>query len=130
MGRLHNNSQEEIFICVQTSYFSVFFGLKAAKPPLIICHVSKKRRIWAIRRMAEHLGPWSSVWNPRADKQIKCGTAGEDRRETFKQISAHVEARGGAGLPKINTQTSFFFLHAAKTQLRGCWYFICNHTEL
>lgn len=44
--------------------------------------------------MVEHLGPSQSVRNPRADKQIKCGTAGEDRRESFKQISAHVEARG------------------------------------
>lgn len=47
-----------------------------------------------LHRMAEHLGPSSSTWNPRADKQIKCGTAGEDRRESFKQISTHVEARG------------------------------------
>lgn len=67
--------------------------LKAARPPLIICQVSKKGG-FELHRMAEHLGPSSSVWNPRADKQIKCGTAGEDRRESFKQISAHVEARG------------------------------------
>lgn len=66
--------------------------LKAARPPLIIWQVSKKKRGgFELHRMAEHLGPSSSVWNPRADKQIKCGTVGEDRRESFKQISAHVE---------------------------------------
>lgn len=94
--------------------------LKAARPPLIICQVSKKGG-FELHRMAEHLGPSSSVWNPRADKQIKCGTAGEDRRESFKQISPHVEARGLPNVfmsrtPKKNTQTSvrqiFFYLPA------------------
>lgn len=68
------------------------------RPPLIICQVSKKKK-----KKKEDLSctAWLStsdprrlVWNRRADKQIKCGTAGEDRRESFKQISAHVEARG------------------------------------
>lgn len=47
---------------------------------------------------------------PRADKQIKCGTAGEDRRESFKQISTHVEAREGSScFHAQDPQNPFFF---------------------
>lgn len=100
--------------------------LRAARPPLIICQVSKKKGGFELHRMAEHLGPSSSVWNPRADKQIKCGTAGEDRRESFKQISAHVEARGALQRfhvpdPQKGTHRllleRFFFFHPAHVRV-------------
>lgn len=104
----------------------------------------KNKGGFELHRMAEHPGPSSSAWNPRADKQIKCGTAGKNRRESFKQISAHVEAWGLPNIfmswtAKLQTQTlsggiaspacdSLLFLKI-NGQTCNCNYFNCDKSS-
>lgn len=88
---------------------------------------SQKKGGFELHRMAEHLGPSSFVWNPRADKQIKCGTAGEEQEGKFQtNICTCGRSRAGGsqtfscpGPPKWTHQTSVplfphFFLNLHK----------------
>lgn len=62
---------------------------------------SQKKGGFELHRMAEHLGPSSSVWNPRAEEQIKCGTAGEEQEGKFQtNICTCGGSRVGGGAPK------------------------------
>lgn len=63
---------------------------------------SQKKGGFELHRMAEHLGPSSSVWNPRAEEQIKCGTAGEEQEGKFQtNICTCGGSRVGGGLPNV-----------------------------
>lgn len=61
---------------------------------------SQKKGGFELHRMAEHLGPSSSVWNPRAEEQIKCGTAGEEQEGKFQTNICTCGGSRVGGAPK------------------------------
>lgn len=61
---------------------------------------SQKKGGFELHRMAEHLGPSSSVWNPRAEEQIKCGTAGEEQEGKFQTNICTCGGSRAGGAPK------------------------------
>lgn len=89
---------------------------------------SQKKGGFELHRMAEHLGPSSSVWNPRAEEQIKCGTAGEEQEGKFQtnictcggsRVGGGSQTFSCPGPPKWTHQTSVplfphFFLNLHK----------------
>lgn len=110
---------------------------------------SQKKGGFELHRMAEHLGPSSSVWNPRAEEQIKCGTAGEEQEGKFQtNICTCGGSRVGGGFqtfscpgpPKWTHQTSVplfphFFFKSAQAHVRAFYssssssynyYYWCN----
>lgn len=61
---------------------------------------SQKKGGFELHRMAEHLGPSSSAWNPRAEEQIKCGTAGEEQEGKFQTNICTCGGSRAGGAPK------------------------------
>lgn len=95
---------------------------------------SQKKGGFELHRMAEHLGPSSSVWNPRAEEQIKCGTAGEEQEGKFQtnictcggsRVGGGSQTFSCPGPPKWTHQTSVpLFPHFFKICTSPCESFL------
>lgn len=104
MDKPHKNSHKEIFICVNlrclTFYFCVhsLLRLKAARPPLIICQVSEKKKRWI----------WAAPhgWAPRTlvvcvkPESRQADKMWNSWREQEGKFQTNIRTCGSLGAPK------------------------------